>query len=82
MFARDKWSYEERYKLGTLRNFFISSGGKYRYGRQWRTKYLGDKIADGFFGEKRMLEKCDAFFYMHARKEDYALPRYNTIVRS
>lgn len=39
-------------------------------------KYLGDKIADGFFWEKRMLEKCDAFFYMHARKEDYALPRY------
>lgn len=52
------------FSVDTLRKAFIE-------------KYLGKKFADGFFWEKKILEKCDAFFYMHARRDDYKLSRYD-----
>lgn len=41
-------------------------------------KYFGEKFADGYFWEKRMMENCEAYFFMHSRKEDYNLARYAT----
>lgn len=38
---------------------------------------LGKKIADGFIWEKRILQNCDAYFYMRARSKDYIPERYD-----
>lgn len=40
-------------------------------------QHIGKKFADAFMWEKRILQNCDAYFYMSSRKEDYALERYN-----
>lgn len=40
-------------------------------------KYIGTHFADGFFWEKRILQKCDAYFYMAAREKDYEPARYD-----
>lgn len=41
-------------------------------------KYVGKEFADGFFWEKRILKKCDAYFYMASREKDYKLDRYDS----
>lgn len=41
-------------------------------------KYIGRGFADGFFWEKRILKKCDAFFYMKSRRDNYLQHRYDT----
>lgn len=52
------------FSVDTLRKTFL----KQRFGKQF---------ADGFFWEKRILTRCDAFFYMRARRGDYKLSRYD-----
>ena len=40
-------------------------------------QHISKTFADAFIWEKKILENCDAYFYMHSRKEDYELPRYD-----
>ena len=39
-------------------------------------RHLGEDVANGFMWEKKILQNCDAYFYMRARREDYAPIRY------
>lgn len=41
-------------------------------------QHISKTFADAFIWEKKILENCDAYFYMHSRKEDYELPRYDS----
>lgn len=40
-------------------------------------QHISKKFADAFIWEKKILQNCDAYFYMHSRKGDYELPRYD-----
>lgn len=40
-------------------------------------QHISKTFADAFIWEKKILQNCDAYFYMHSRKEDYELPRYD-----
>lgn len=53
------------FSVDTLRKSFVQ-------------KHLGEHFADGFFWEKRILRKCDAYFYMASREKDYKLDRYDS----
>lgn len=40
-------------------------------------QHISKTFADAFIWEKKILQNCDAYFYMRSRKEDYDLPRYD-----
>lgn len=40
-------------------------------------QHINRTFADAFIWEKKILQHCDAYFYMHSRKEDYQLSRYD-----
>lgn len=40
-------------------------------------QHISKTFADAFIWEKKILENCDAYFYMHSRKGDYELSRYD-----
>lgn len=40
-------------------------------------QHISKTFADAFIWEKKILQNCDAYFYMHSRKGDYELSRYD-----
>ena len=41
-------------------------------------KYFGEKVADPFYWQKRILNCCDAYFYMESRRADYSRPEFDS----
>ena len=40
-------------------------------------QHISKTFADAFIWEKKILQNCDTYFYMHSRKKDYQLGRYD-----